>query len=488
MPIDPSLQTPENYMTPAQLQSQRDYAKYLLENQQKNIRSPWQGVANVVQALVGGTLQHSADVGEMKARQQAAQLLGQKFDQNDLGGVIGAASNPYSNPEAVKLAAALLTPQSVDTGLGTVRTDRFGRPIEGSYIPKIVQGKVSAGGAEASAFYQGSPSGGVNVVQPGSAPTLPPPGARSVQSSPSAWGDKEAEDAGLYPPAKPRSVRDSVLDAKSEVDAAAGPATSTPPVAPTGRRKTTRESVQEAFNNIQSQQGDTPATFNERFDPLADIARKGIAIGAAKKRADTMAEEGAKATMAPIAEAAKEVKTAPQMLNSLNIIEDIARTHGDKITTGSMAEPVLKLKQAVNGVAGRDVLGDTAPAEMIKKMNAHLASAAIPAFTARGTQFDLKTFMDNSPGLNNSIKGTLFLTSVMKQVARQNLELGKLASDPANYASWSDVQQKYYDAHPLINPLTGTALGVSSDTKQQKNTKTNQGFTIINGYKIEQVP
>ncbi len=196
---------------------------------------------------------------------------------------------------------------------------------------------------------------------------------------------------------------------------------------------------------------------------LQDIS----AEGARKKE---VATEFGKAQVVPIGEAQKEAKTSANALNALNIIEDVAKTHGDKITTGPFGEDILKLKQAVNGITGTQVMGDTSQAELIKKMNAQLASAALPAFTNRGTQFDLKTFMENNPGLNNSIKGTLFLTNILKQVHRQQFELSQLASDPKNVGNWPTIQKNYYDAHPLVNPLTNTPLGVTKDTQEQQQT------------------
>lgn len=189
------------------------------------------------------------------------------------------------------------------------------------------------------------------------------------------------------------------------------------------------------------------------------------------ERRKEVGKKGGEAMMVPIGEAMKEAKTAPQMLNALNVIEDVAKTHGDKIVTGGLGEPYMRLAQTVNGVAkmfgaDKDVLGDTANPETMKKMNAFLASAATQAMTARGTQFDFATNMRAMPGnLENSMKGTLWLTSILKQITQQNLQLSRLAANKNNWDNWGDVQEKFYNEHKILNPATGNELGVMDEAK-----------------------
>jgi hypothetical protein len=199
------------------------------------------------------------------------------------------------------------------------------------------------------------------------------------------------------------------------------------------------------------------------------------ALGMANKmiedqaRSKALGEEGGKAIMQPITEQLKESKTAAMAIDNLNLIEDTVRNHGQGIVTGPLAEPWLQVREALKGTFGIDI-GDPRglqASEIIKKMNAQLASAELPAFTARGTQFDLKVFMENNPGLKNSPQGTLFLTNVLKQAHRQQLELAGLAADPNNWQNWAEVRKDFYNRNPLINPLTGHALGVYKDTSQQ---------------------
>jgi hypothetical protein len=189
----------------------------------------------------------------------------------------------------------------------------------------------------------------------------------------------------------------------------------------------------------------------------------------ASAQAKAVGEEGGKAIMAPIGEAMKQAKTASNAMNDLNLIEDTVRNHGKGLVTGPLAEPWLATREALKGTFGVDI-GDPRglqASEIIKKLNAQLASAELPAFTQRGTQFDLKVFMANNPGLSQSPEGTLFLTDILKQYHRQSLGLAELAADPNNWGNWAQVQKNYLEQHKLTNPLTGHELGVYKDTNQQ---------------------
>lgn len=452
MPIDPTLQTPQGYATPQQLAAMREYSRYLLQQSGEPAQNPKQGMANVARALIGGLTQSYADTKEQKARAQWQELLKDRFDKNDLSGVIAAGASPWANQDAVKMAAAPLIPQMRDTGLGMMATDRFGNQV-GPFIPKTHIGNEEvAPGVKPTQLIRGTPGGGAEEIPIGA--------SGGAMARPAQYG---TSPPSLGPEPSPGTVNPRTVGGQPQN-------LTGPTITPSPVRTVQAAPLSPAFLG-------KAAAGN---DILADRARK-----------DAMAKEGVKVTMTPLEEVGKEAKTAGPMLNDLNVVEDTVRRYGDKITTGPFANQALQFKQAGNsilkGITGKDdLLGDTAPAEIIKKMNAQLASAALPMFTNRGTQFDLKVFMDNNPGLNNSVQGTLFLTSILKQIARQNLELGQLAANPANHGNWFDVARKYYEDHPLINPLTGTALGVGKDTPAQMATTDSQGYTIVDGYRIKQ--
>ncbi len=236
----------------------------------------------------------------------------------------------------------------------------------------------------------------------------------------------------------------------------------------------------------------SPAT-NSPFGGAQTYIDQATKNAAEKERQKTIAEAGGKAVMAPIEEVMKESKTAPQAINFLNLIEDTAKQYGDKLTTGPFGEAAMKTKQAVNSVGklmgmGDDVMGSTAPSELITKMNANLASAATQAMTARGTQFDFKTFIQNSPGLSNSIEGTLWLTNILKQVHNQSLGLTNLAADQKNWgANWPKVQADYYAKNAIVNPATGKSLSLSdmpSSSSQNQSGAPAVGF-VKDGYRFK---
>jgi hypothetical protein len=163
-----------------------------------------------------------------------------------------------------------------------------------------------------------------------------------------------------------------------------------------------------------------PGGSGAAVDPYAAVNEKA--------RAEAIGKAGGEATMQPIQEALKETKTAQASINSLNLIEDTIRNHGSGIVTGPAADSWLQVREAAKGMFGIDI-GDPRglqATEIVKKLNAQLASAELPAFAQRGTQFDLKVFMDNNPGLKTSPQGTLFLTNILKQYHRQQLGLGEL--------------------------------------------------------------
>ncbi len=403
-------------VSPAALQARRQMAQELMKQGANAgpIRSPWQGVGRIVQSAMGGYEGYQADQAELQARQKGAANLAAALKGGDMGGAIGAMSDPFANPEAGKLLASVLTPQMVDQGGGVRARDRFGNAV-GPFIPKTIMGNVEAGpGTKFPYPMRGTPEGGLNAV-----PINPGMGAQAAPGQAPVQPDQLTQD----------------------MNNATG------------------------WQTTQNGQNVGGGTFPTTPQGMMDMANRNAA---SRKGAETMAEEGTKARMVPIGEIMKETKTAPQALNALNIIEDTVKHEGPAMTTGPAAESVLKLRQTVNGLLGSNVMGDTSGPELIKKMNAQLASASLPAFTNRGTQFDLKVFMENNPGLNNSTQGTLFLTNILKQTHRQNLQLAQMAGDPKNWQNWPQVQQDFYQKNPIINPLTGTPLGVAADSKQQQ--------------------
>lgn len=139
------------------------------------IRSPWQGVGRIAQSLVGGYDQYQSDQSELSARKGAAANLAKALQDNNLGSAISAMSDPWTNPEAAKTVAGVLTPQRVDTGTGSVLVDRQGNQIPGSFIPKTINAPEEYGpGTKFNQFYRGTPQGG---MEPAPVQPAPPGGS-----------------------------------------------------------------------------------------------------------------------------------------------------------------------------------------------------------------------------------------------------------------------------------------------------------------------
>ncbi len=594
------------YASPQQIAQQREYAKYLTENQMPITggRTGWaQGLANVASALMGGVQARGADVAQRQGRQQdIASILGamqpQGQPQTSMGGApsvgpsaTGAPGNAIAGiesggkydilgpvtrtgdraygkyqvmgnniPEWSQAALGqpmtkeqfLASPQAQDAvfnhrfgqytnkygpegaarawfagegGMNDLgRKDQLGTSV-GDYGNRFAAalGASPQQGAQQPPVQMAALGGVVPAQQPQAQP-IPNAGA-TPPLMPAQQGGlnlPQGQPMGLNMPLiqalmgaqnlDPRMTQGLMGMAAPQMMEGPGGTYARHPI--TGQTQLVMPKVEKDTMEVGGNKIPLRSTFNPRtgqydtapilpggqqqqqqagqpqnpFGGAQPFIDQATANAAEKARQEKVGEEGGKAQMAPIAETMKEARTAPQAINALNIIEDTVKQNGDKITTGGAADAILKLKQTVNGLAGSEVMGDTKDAEIVKKMNAQLAAAALPAFTQRGTQFDLKVFMENNPGLNNSTKGTLVLTNILKQIHGQQLELSKLASDKNNWANWPQVQEKFYQDHPLMNPLTGKGLNVTasepSNAQQQPAGMPSVG-EVHNGYRFK---
>lgn len=154
-------------------------------------------------------------------------------------------------------------------------------------------------------------------------------------------------------------------------------------------------------------------------------------------------------------------KVAREKLNALDTIESAMRTEGGKgIVTGPHAESVLRLRETLDGMGIKtDWIKRGMPeSEIITKMNAQLASASAKAMTGRPTQFEFASWQKNNPGLSTSKEGSLALIDVLRQQAKNDIDLGKLAQDKKNWENWPGTVDKFYEGHGLTNPLTGKPM------------------------------
>ena len=147
-------------------------------------------------------------------------------------------------------------------------------------------------------------------------------------------------------------------------------------------------------------------------------------------------------------------KPARDMLNDLTGIEDAIRAGGDNIQYGPGAENWQKVKQVLSNYFPSSGVGE---ADTIQKLNARLAAASVKQITNRGSQLEFRVMLQNNPGLLNSKAGTLAMINFLKQTTQQNLDLGRLAMK-ASPDQWQDIEDKYYQEHPIKSPFTGQPL------------------------------
>jgi hypothetical protein len=78
--------------------------------------------------------------------------------------------------------------------------------------------------------------------------------------------------------------------------------------------------------------------------------------------------------------------------------------------------------------------------------------------TARPSQLEFRAFMQNNPGLMTSVKGSLYLISVLRQSTEQDIALSRKAMNTKNLSNWTDIEDRHYAQNPIKSPFTGKPL------------------------------
>src|SRR6185312_566666 len=111
---------------------------------------------------------------------------------------------------------------------------------------------------------------------------------------------------------------------------------------------------------------------------------------------------------------------------------------------------------------GMDV-GDLSGAQAIQKLNGQLASEAAKSVSPRPAQFEFKTFLNNNPGLSLDKAGNLRVLGIFSQLAKRDVDLGRLArQNRDNWQNWDNVVEKYDKQNPVRDPVTHTVLSTDS--------------------------
>jgi len=191
---------------------------------------------------------------------------------------------------------------------------------------------------------------------------------------------------------------------------------------------------------------------------------------------DQKAQTGISDTLAqakalPVAEAIKAGIAAPAAIKTLNTVLASSRAGGKDLTRGFPAELALEVEKVLGwNPAGRPY------GEVIEKLNRQLSSQSVQAFTSRGTNFDIQTFMGANPSLQNSEAGLELLVDVLNQEHQSQIALGRLANrvKPDNAGDWQETVDAYHRKNPII-------LHVPQQTDRQ-------GRVIIQKYSLNTTP
>ena len=141
----------------------------------------------------------------------------------------------------------------------------------------------------------------------------------------------------------------------------------------------------------------TPGLDEYPASQAADLASaKGVAEADVKEQNDLIANGRT---------AGAKLKIANLMLNII---------HSDKkLDLGPGSQTTLQIKMILEK-AGWPV-GDLSGAQLLQKYNSVLASESTKGVTSRGTNFDMRTFMANNPGLAMDEKGNIRMLGIVAQ-------------------------------------------------------------------------
>lgn len=171
------------------------------------------------------------------------------------------------------------------------------------------------------------------------------------------------------------------------------------------------------------------------------------------KGANILREQG----LADIAEAKKKGREA---FRTRQILQEMKVTNEtDWKPTGPTANFMLKARQFLSNFGFPDSQSTT-DAEVQKKLNAFLASRIVNTFTDRGSNFELQSFMEANPGLQNTQAGTRMLLDIMDQENEQVLKIRKLADkETAETAhEWAKKESDFYEKNPITIPHDGKRI------------------------------
>jgi hypothetical protein len=153
-------------------------------------------------------------------------------------------------------------------------------------------------------------------------------------------------------------------------------------------------------------------------------------------------------------------KMASKRLTTLNTISNIISSDKN-MTLGFGADTSLKVKLALEQMGVN--VGDLSGPQAIQKLNAALASESTKAISPRPAQFEFKTFLGNNPGLSLDKAGNERVIGIFSQLAKRDIDLGRLArQNRDNWDRWDQVVENYDKSHPIKDPSSGKVITTDS--------------------------
>lgn len=200
---------------------------------------------------------------------------------------------------------------------------------------------------------------------------------------------------------------------------------------------------------------------------LGAIASWGMQAGAIRSMIDKMAETNT----GQVSTAVQAADRASRRINELNTISALTDlSQGTRLTGTRLSELQTRIAQFLINFDPRsrdqrpDFLQHLGYRELLGKLNAFLASEATQDISARGTNFEFATLLQNNPNLSSSYEGTQMLLSYMRQEQEHIINLSRMARalPPSQYGNWGAIVDNYYRLNPItieIPPSTNTRTG-----------------------------
>lgn len=454
------------YASPEQLATHRAYAAALLKSQEPAKR-PLGALANVIDALTAGLERRNADKVQSASATQNAQMIAALLHQQ--GGGQGA---PYSPP------------QSSIGGPPVASTPPMGNPnISASDVPPITSARAP------------------------------------IPSSPKVWGDKEAEDAGLYekPPqvaslgpaggagvpgggqalspslpvggAPARVAQNGQVDPRLIGALMANPMASpetralastigTPKQGVDVNGVPTSESLATGVRPLQVAPGVTPGFRAETHAGPGGVSTtmpvpapgyggqtnfnerfQGLAsTGRDIAEKSAFRAAGAEAQGKVASSDVSRAAAAPDTLKNLGVMEDTIKSMPG-ITFGPTAKLSNEALRVIGNYAPNLVNAkELAGADAIEKLNLGLAGALSNQLGLNPS--DISRSIASVPGNEKSRAGTLALIDMLRQAAKNDQYVGtnlyqKHKDDPQGF---QQARENFYATHHIINPITGNPI------------------------------